>query len=253
VRMGGHQHRMDDEMSPDEVLIVSDRPANSPLVERIWRSHSERPGTLVSVSATHCEMVVTRHAGHAILTIRGPETRATTIKYPAGAEWLGIRFSLGTFMPLYPAGMLIDRNDVNLPGVTNRTFVLDGLAWEFPDFENADTFVARLIRSGLLARDPAVAAALRGEAQALSRRSAQRHFLQATGMTHATFRKIERARFAAKLLREGVSIADTIHEAGYYDQAHLTRSLKNLIGETPAKIGRHESQLSFPYKTEVLP
>jgi methylphosphotriester-DNA--protein-cysteine methyltransferase len=72
-------------------------------------------------------------------------------------------------------------------------------------------------------------------------------------MTHTTFRKIQRARYAASLLRQGVSIADAVHEAGYYDQAHLSRSLRNLIGETPAGIGRQESQLSLLYKTEQLP
>jgi AraC-like DNA-binding protein len=164
-----------------------------------------------------------------------------------------MRFTLGSFMPHYPASALIDRNDVNLPSVTSRSFWLEGSAWEYPEFENAETFVTRLVRSGVLARDPAVEAALRGEVQALSLRSTQRHFLHATGMTHTTFRKIERARYATRLLREGASIADTVHEAGYYDQAHLTRSLRKLIGETPARIARQERQLSFLYKTERLP
>jgi hypothetical protein len=47
----------------------------------------------------------------------------------------------------------------------------------------------------------------------------------------------------------GASILDTVHEAGYFDQAHLTRSLGVLIGETPASIMRHDAQLSFLYKT----
>ena len=240
-------------MTPDKFLVISDRPSDSPFVERVWRSHSERAGTLLSVASPHCEMVVTSHAGNTRLTLRGPETRATTIEYPAGAEWFGIRLAPGSFMTRHPASTLIDRNDVDLPSASRRSFWLEGSAWEYPDFENAETFVARLVRSGLLARDPAVGAALRGEVQSLSRRSTQRHFLQATGMTHATFRKIQRARYAASLLRQGVSIADAVHEAGYYDQAHLSRSLRNLIGETPAGIGRRESQLSLLYKTELLP
>jgi hypothetical protein len=39
--------------------------------------------------------------------------------------------------------------------------------------------------------------------------------------------------------------------AGYYDQAHLTRTLKRLIGLTPAKIVSEERQLSFPYNTSA--
>src|SRR5262249_12951233 len=127
---------------------------------------------------------------------------------------------------------------------------LNGSAWEYPSFENAEIFVKRLVRDGLVALDPSVHAALQGQRQELSRRSAQRHFLRTTGITHSTVRQIERARYAQILLKEGVSILDTVHQAGYYDQAHLTRSLSYLIGQTPAQIMRAEQQLSFLYKTE---
>ena len=70
---------------------------------------------------------------------------------------------------------------MNLPEATSRSFWLNGSAWEYPDFENAETFVKRLVQEGFIARDPAVDAALRGERQELSLRSAQRHFLRATG------------------------------------------------------------------------
>jgi len=36
---------------------------------------------------------------------------------------------------------------------------------------------------------------------------------------------------------------------GYFDQAHLTRSLRRFIGETPAKVIDAQKQLSFLYKT----
>jgi hypothetical protein len=194
-------------------------------------------------------MVVTRHKGKTTLTVRGPETKATAIDCPAEGEWLGIRFRLGTFMPQLPVANLLDRRDVNLPGATGRSFWLNGSAWEYPDFENAEAFVARLVKRGVIARDRSVEDALRGVYSALSMRSVQRHFLQATGMTHSTFRQIERARYATNLLKQGVSILDAAHEAGFFDQAHLTRSLKRLIGQTPAKIIGQQEQLSFLYKT----
>jgi AraC-like DNA-binding protein len=40
------------------------------------------------------------------------------------------------------------------------------------------------------------------------------------------------------LLQQGVSILDTVYEVGYADQAHMTRSLKRLIGQTPTQIAR---------------
>ena len=109
--------------------------------------------------------------------------------------------------------------------------------------------MTRLVRKGIIARDPVVDAVVRGEPGALSRRSTQRHFLRTTGLSYCRVRQIERARHATNLLKQGVCILDIVHEAGYFDQAHLTRSLKHLIGQTPAEIIRGRQQLSFLYKT----
>jgi len=84
-----------------------------------------------------------------------------------------------------------------------------------------------------------------------SLRTVQRRFLKATGITRSAARQIERARYAALLLTRGESIADVTHEAGYFDQPHLTRVVRRLIGQTPAELLRDGSeQLSFLYKTE---
>jgi len=233
-------------------IIFEDRPSDSSLVERIWRSHSERAGKFLSIAACHWEMVVTKLPGKTMLTVRGPETSPATMDCPADGEWLGIRFKLGAFMPQFPVGGMLDRKDVNLPEATGRSFWLNGSAWEYPDFENAETFVNRLVRRGLIANDRLIQAALNGERQERSLRSAQRHFLRATGMTQGAIRQIERARYATNLLKQGVSILDAVHQAGYFDQAHLTRSLKHFIGQTPTQIIRAEEQLSFLYKTESV-
>jgi Helix-turn-helix domain len=238
--------------SESSFIIFEDRVSESPFVERVWRCHSERAGTFISVAASHFEMAVTRYRGKTFLTLRGPETRATTLDCPAEGEWLGIRFKLGTFMPELLPGSLRDQNDVTLPDATNRSFWLNGSAWQYPDFDNAETFVKRLAKAGVISRGSTVDAALQRQPTTLSLRSAQRHFLRATGVTYARFRQIERARYATNLLKEGVSIMDTVYRAGYFDQAHLTRSLKHLMGQTPARIIERDSQLSFLYKTEPL-
>ena len=232
-------------------LVFEDRPSDSPFIERVWRCHSERAGSFHSIASPHWEMALTRHRGRTHLTIRGPETRATMADCPADGEWLGIRFKLGTFMPKLPVSRLIDRRDVDLPSLSARTFWLEGDAWDFPSFENAESLVARLVKNGLITRDGAVQAALAGDPEALSRRSIQRHFRMAMGMTQATFGQIARARYATQLLRRGVSILDTVHEAGFFDQSHLARSVHRLIGQTPGDVMRQDEQLSYLYKTDV--
>jgi methylphosphotriester-DNA--protein-cysteine methyltransferase len=99
-----------------------------------------------------------------------------------------------------------------------------------------------------------VEAALQGQLKDLSIRTARRHFLRTTGLTQKAIRQIERARYATVLLQEGKSILDVVYEAGYYDQSHLTRSLKYFIGQTPTQIMQKNGseQLSFLYKTELL-
>jgi AraC-like DNA-binding protein len=231
------------------IVFDAERPSDSPYVERVWRCHSERAGTFLSVASSHWEMVVTRLRGKTTVTLRGPETRVREVACPADGEWFAIRFKAGAFMPQLPVPRLIDGNDVTLPQPTLRSFMLNGSRWEIPDFDNAETFVARLAKSGLIRNDAAVIAALQGDPGALSTRTAQRHFLHATGMTHAKLRQIERARFAANLLRDGVAIGETVDAAGYFDQPHLTRALRSLIGLTPAMLARRERQLSFLYKT----
>jgi AraC-like DNA-binding protein len=113
-----------------------------------------------------------------------------------------------------------------------------------------ETFVDRLVRDGLLVREPVVDAALQGQLSDLSLRSVQRRFLRATGLTHGAVCQIKRARKAAALLAEGVSILDTVDQAGYADQPHLTRSLRRWAGQTPVQILRGESQFSLLSKSE---
>ena len=226
------------------------RESDSPFIERVWSCHSERGGNFLSVASAHWEMVVTHLQGQCMLTVRGPETQPTEAFCPPEGEWLAIRFKVGTFMPQLPVQGLINSLGTNLPQVSRRAFLLDGRKWELPTYENAETFVSRLADKGLVARDRELVAAVEGEPTGLSTRSAQRRFLEVAGMTQTRVRQIERARFAVQLLREGVSIADVVWQCGFYDHAHLTRSVRRWIGLSPTVIGAGTMQLSFLYKTQ---
>src|SRR5215469_7894995 len=99
-----------------------------------------------------------------------------------------------------------------LPTALSNSFWLGGSVWQFPDYENADTFVERLVREGLLRRSLVVEAASQGQLKDLTQRAVQYRFVQATGITQSTARQIERARYAAFLLQQGISILDTIEQ-----------------------------------------
>lgn len=216
---------------------MEEKPLDSPFVEKVWHTQGAHIGTFISPSSVNSMIVLTRYRGETTITVRGPETKATPMDYDSiGAEFLGITFKLGAFMPHLPPQYLRDMQDVNLPEAGSQSFWLHGSAWQFPTYENVDTFIARLVREGLLVIDPVVGTILQGHAPAYSIRALQYRFLHATGLTNKAVRQITRAQQAYALLEGGGSILDTVSQAGYADQPHLTRALKRYFGQTPAQI-----------------
>lgn len=232
------------------LIIFEDRPSESSVVERVWRSHSERAGSFYSMANYQWGMVVSIHEGKTTMTVRGPETKATIADCPADGEWVGVLFKPGSFAPHFLPSVLRDRNDATLPNASGRTFYLNGSKWEFPTFENMDTFVNRLVKQGLVISDACVNAILSGESIKHSRRTEQRHFLRATGLTQRTILQIERARQAAIHLQNDASALSVVDKLGYSDQSHLIRSLKHFIGQTPAQLLRNNEQLSLLFNTD---
>jgi len=218
-------------------FILEERPSDSSFVQAIWRNESEHSESFISTAGTHWEMVWMRHKGQSIFTVRGPETKATPAALPADAEWLGITFKLGTYLPDFPPGGLLDRQDLNLPAA-GKSFWLGGSTWEVPTYENADTFVSRLVRAELLVRDPLVEDVLHEALLDLSPRALQYRFQRATGLTRKAVQQIQRAWQATALLEQGCSILETAYKLGYFDQAHLTNSLRRYMGQTPAQISQ---------------
>jgi len=220
------------------LFFLDDADPGSPLVHRIWRTRSVPADAFISVARAHWTLVVTCMRGETSVTLRGPETHASHVAIPQDAEFFGIHFSLGTFMPARPMGPLVD-NAETLPQLSPRTFLFDGSRWEVPRFDNADVFVERLVRKGLLKHDP-ILDILRDGRPRMSARSAQRRMLRSTGLTYGELRQIERAHEAVALLDRGVPILDVVERTGFSDQPHLTRSLKRFADQTPGEILREK-------------
>lgn len=218
-------------------VTYEERLSDSPFVQTIWHTRAESDGSEIVSADGSWDMILARQDGKTRLFVWGPMTKAVPIPHTQGAEHLGIRFKVGTIMPYLPTNTLLNLGTI-LPEATSQSFWLGGSAWHFPDYENVDTFIDRLVHDDLLIRDPVVDAALQGHMKELSLRSVQRRFLQATGLTQSYLHQIKRAQHAAALLQQGVSILDAVDQAGYADQPHLTKSLKHLIGHTPAQIVR---------------
>ncbi|MFB6893057.1 helix-turn-helix domain-containing protein [Kitasatospora sp. NPDC056327] len=230
-------------------LEIESRPSELPYIERVWRSRSDGVGRMTSVAAPHWELVFWEHRGEVRAAVLGPEPVACPAPVPEDATFFGISFALGTSMPHLPIGPLVGAV-AEIPDVTRRSVRLKGSAWHPPDYDNAEAFVRRMVREGIVDRDPLVPAVLDGAAPGVSERTLQRRFLAATGLTRGAVRQIHRAREAAVLLQEGVPVQEVVHRVGYYDQPHLARSLTRYIGRTATRLSAPDGAepLSLLYK-----
>jgi AraC-like DNA-binding protein len=71
-----------------------------------------------------------------------------------------------------------------------------------------------------------------------------RLFTKYVGIPPHTYQTLTRLRQARKLLWEGIPIADTAIQTGFFDQSHLTNVFKKYVGVTPGQFiqmcdGRH--------------
>lgn len=216
-------------------LIHEERLSDSPYIETITRGWTVSDGSSIRPAETNWHMVFSCYEGIVHPLVVGPLSSAGEASWGGGADILWIKFKLGTYMPHLPVKHFRD-TELRLPDASSTRFWLHGSTWQLPDYDNVETFINRLVRDGALAYDPVVNDALQDRLTDVSPRTVRHRFLHTTGLTQSRIRQFQRAQQASALLQQGTSILDTVYEAGYFDQPHLTRSLKHFIGRTPAQI-----------------
>ncbi|MGW6455893.1 helix-turn-helix domain-containing protein [Streptomyces sp. NPDC055078] len=230
-------------------LAIESRASELPYIERVWRSRSDGAGRMMSVATSHWELVFWERLGQVWAAVQGPEPSASRAPVPGDAAFFGITFALGTSMPHIPVSGLVG-GSAAIPDVTRRSVWLKGSAWHVPGYDNAEAFVRRMVREGIVDLDPVVPAVLGGARPDVSERTLQRRFVAATGLTRGAVRQIHRARRAAVLVQEGVPAQEVVHRLGYFDQPHLARSLSRYVGRTATELTAPDpaEPLSLLYK-----
>ncbi|MEU7469864.1 helix-turn-helix domain-containing protein [Streptomyces sp. NPDC044984] len=216
-------------------LRFETRRSDSPWVDTVWTCTSEQVTAMTSVAGVRLGLVFWRQDGRAHAGITGPETRTGTAPVPEGAAFTGVEFAVGTSLRAVATPALVD-GGIGLPDTTRRTFRLDGSRFETPGPDDVEALVGRLVRAGIVVRDPLVAEVLRGHRPALSGRTVERRFRAATGLTRGAVRQIERARTAARLLSAGGRAADVVAGLDYFDEPHLARALRCYVGRTAGQL-----------------
>jgi hypothetical protein len=182
-------------------LIYEERSSDSPYVETIMHGRTLSDGSTVRPAESHWNMVFTRHSGRIHPLIVGPWSTSGIASWGEGAKILWVNFKLGTFMPHLPARDCLNLETL-LPNAASHSFWLKGSTWQFPDYDNVETFVDWLVRDDVLVRDPVVNAALQDQLppQAMSARTVRHRFLRATGLSQSHIRQMKRAQQSAALL-----------------------------------------------------
>ena len=130
--------------------------------------------------------------------------------------------------------------------------VIGGEEWEEPTYDNAEHFVRRLQGAGLLVRSSLCEAGHHRDDR--SRRTLQRRYLAATGLSHTAVTQIDRANAAATMLRDGLDWRPVVATLGYFDQAHLAHALRRYVGHTGRELRADAgTAMSFLYKTSPEP
>jgi AraC-like DNA-binding protein len=178
------------------------------------------------------------------LLVAGPDTRA----YVTGGErsaWAGVRFFPGTAPTLLgvPAPEVLDRR-VELadlwPAVRVRqlTARVNAAADPVRGLEEAALGLAAdadapdpLLRQVVEALDAGRPVAATADHLGLGARQLHRRSLVAFGYGPKTLGRVLRLQRALRLARSGVPYAETAACAGYADQAHLARDVRELAGQ----------------------
>ncbi|MEU0561564.1 helix-turn-helix domain-containing protein [Dactylosporangium sp. NPDC006015] len=216
-------------------LLFQTRASDSSWIGTVWTCTSERVAEMTSVAGVSWGLVFWQRDGIAYTSISGPETRTGTAPVPEGATFVGIEFAVGTSLRVVPTPALVD-GGVELPDAHSRSFRLDGGRWETPGADDAEALVARLVRAGVVIRDPLVTGLRRGDRPAATARTVERRFREATGLTQGAVRQIERARTVAAWLASGVPVAEVVAGLGYFDEPHLARALRRYVGRTARQL-----------------
>src|SRR5260370_33189809 len=178
----------------------------------IWRGRAGSGYAPTAPADSRWNLLLLRQDAKGQVSVEGPLIKAKPKTKAEGTEWLVIKCHLGPFIPSWPLSNLTD-GEATLPRAARNSFWLHGSAWQFPDYEQVETFVSRLVREEVLFRDPVVNAVLAGQPQKLSARTVRRHFLRATGLPPQALGQISRAKLPAALLTQVAAVLDVVYHA----------------------------------------
>jgi AraC-like DNA-binding protein len=182
------------------------------------------------------------------IVVAGPDT-VSSVSQRGRERFVGLRFRPGALPRLLgvPASELRDDRvplaDLGVKSARDRSLIelATTLAADEPARETAPWAVNQLHHITERLDGGATVAEVAGET-GWSVRTLQRQCAAVYGYGPATLRRILRFRLAVRLLEDGVSTADAAATAGFSDQPHLHREVRDLTGMSLAALRQDSGQ-----------
>lgn len=231
-------------------------PKASRRVEAYWSYASEREGRSLILPDGRCDIMLRFRHGCCVapnLQITGPSTKAYIVEFEAGDRWIGVRFrpeSAGILwgheigravnlvlhgdaaLKLVPHLSRLKAHDLSLAHLTEVLESSGLLDDRRSNIDRLPQALDILHASGGRVRIDELAAMV-----GCSSRHLNRLFHTNIGIHAKTYGQIAQFHRALRLIsHQGLSITDAAYEAGYADQAHLTRKFRQFGGFTPKNI-----------------
>ena len=216
-------------------FTYEDKHLDSLYVDKIWHTHTTSDGVFTAGLDGNWDIIISRVDDKVQVTVNGVGKRAVQVPYVAGIDSVGIALKPGVFLRDIKGKDIVDSQ--RTLSKDNVAYVdIGGHSFKIPDFDSAEVFVDELISNGILLVNSVVSSLNNDRVNGVSDRSLRRHTMGTTGLSPYFFHQIQRAQHATLLLQQGTPIAQAAIEAGYTDQAHMTKAVKALIGLTPAQV-----------------
>ena len=206
-------------------------PQHDPHIACLWirdaeptpQSHRILPDACVDIVWTGTRLVVA-----------GPATGPKLSTVPANTAAIGIRFRVGAAGAALglPAAELLDTN-VPLEDIWHDGREMTERVGDRPGVETLTDVVRGRLRAE---PDALVRAVATGAAPSIGARQLRRRFAEAVGYGPKTLQRILRFQRFLALARTNTDLARLALEAGYADQAHLTREAVRLQGRPPREL-----------------
>lgn len=211
------------------------RQSPSPLVHIAWQSVAVDGGTYTDAANEYWGFSFNLDPrGSVTAWLAGPSVVPRDLITLAGECSWGVELTTSTLLHGVPKlDLLGELRELPCDG---SFFEIAGVRYPVTAYDDLERLVSAMHSQGVLVHDPALARALDGDEAGYSERQLRRRFRDATALGPSKHAQLRRAREAYRLLTAGRSLAEAANEAGYSDQAHMTRAMRDLSGLTPSQL-----------------